>query len=253
MSRRFGGKVVLVTGGGSGIGLAAARAFAAEGASVVIADRDHERAVAGTSLIQQAGGRAASIAADISDPHACDAMVAYAMNAFGALHIAFNNAGVPSRIVDSFEDYSIEEWDRVLRTNLGGVFYSVKAEVPAMRSCGGTAIVNTASVMSLMASAGMASYVASKHGVAGLTKALALDLVRYGIRVNAVCPGFVDTPMLASAVTGPEARTHIESMPPVHRISTPEEIARVALFLASDESSYMIGALVSVDGGLSVQ
>jgi meso-butanediol dehydrogenase / (S,S)-butanediol dehydrogenase / diacetyl reductase len=147
----------------------------------------------------------------------------------------------------------VMEWQRLINTNLGGIFYSMKAEVPAMKACGGSAIVNTASIASLIAAPGMAAYVASKHGVGGLTKAAALDLIRHGIRVNAICPGFVDTPMLASAIEQPEMRRQIEAMVPIRRLATAEEVAAAALFLASSEASYLVGSLLSVDGGVVAQ
>jgi NAD(P)-dependent dehydrogenase (short-subunit alcohol dehydrogenase family) len=250
---RFSNKVVLVTGAASGIGLAAAKAFASEGAKVVLADRNVDLAAEGADAIRSAGGTASSVFTDVSDFAACEAMVAHTVETYGALHIAFNNAGMPSAIGGTFEDFTVDNWDTLIGTNLSGVFYSMKAEVPALKAHGGTAIVNTASIASLIAAPGMAAYVASKHGVGGLTKAAALDLISHGIRVNAICPGFVDTPMLAGAIATPEDRAAMGALAPIGRIASAEEVAQTALFLASDAASYMVGVLLSVDGGVVIQ
>lgn len=250
---RFSGKVVLVTGAAGGIGLAAAQAFADEGAQVVLADRNIALAEQGAQAIVDGGGIASAVFVDVSDSKSCQAMVDHALAIYGALHIAFNNAGMPSAIGGAFEDFSVENWDTLLATNLSGVFYAMKAQVPALKASGGTAIVNTASIAALIAAPGMAAYVASKHGVAGLTKAAALDLIGHGIRVNAICPGFVDTPMLAGALAQPGAREAMNAQAPIGRIASPQEVAQTALFLCSDAASYMVGALLSVDGGVTVQ
>jgi NAD(P)-dependent dehydrogenase (short-subunit alcohol dehydrogenase family) len=253
MKDRFAGKSVLVTGAASGIGLAAARAFAAEGARLVLADLNGAGAETAAASIRAAGGEAIAAALDVADFEQCAAAVALAVSRYGALDIAFNNAGMPSVITREFEDFTLEEWRRLIDVNLGGVFNCMKAEVPAFKAAGGGAIVNTASVASLVAAPGMAAYVASKHGVAGLTKAAALDLIRHGIRVNAVCPGMVRTAMLAPLMDDPQMLKHMESQVPIGRIGEAQEIARAVLFLASEDASYMVGALLSVDGGVTLQ
>ena len=249
---KFPEKVVLITGGASGIGLSAAHAFAREGARVVIADIDADAADRAAADIRSAGGTASGTRADVADYASCEAMVAHAVETFGGLHIAVNNAGVPSDIGGEFEDFSVESWHRLMGVNLTGVFLSMKAEAPALKASGGTAIVNTASVASFVAQPGMAAYVASKHGVAGLTKAAALDFIRHGIRVNAVCPGIIDTPMLAGAASNPEIVAAMEAGVPIHRMGRPEEIAEAILFLASDAAGYMVGALLRADGGVTL-
>lgn len=251
MSARFDGKVVLVTGGASGIGLAAAQGFAAEGARVVIADISAVAAEQAAASIVREGGKATSIAADMRHYQACLDMVDHAVSSFGGLHVAVNNAGVSDLPYGEFEDIDLQDWDRVIATNLGGIMRSMKAEVPALRRSGGKAIVNTASAAGVSAVPGKASYVASKHGVAGLTRAAALDLARHGIRVNAVCPGLTETPMVAAAAENPELRDAITAMTPIGRMAQADEIARAILFLASDDASYMTGSLMLVDGGLT--
>ncbi|OJX67997.1 MAG: hypothetical protein BGO95_06510 [Micrococcales bacterium 73-13] len=252
MTQRFTDRVVLVTGGAGGIGAATGRAFAAEGAIVALADRDLAGAEATAAAIIAAGGRASAHAVDIADEDSVDALVAGVVAEHGGLHIAFNNAGVPTPILPTFDELTPEIWRNVIDVNLTGTYLCMRAEVLALRASGGTAIVNTASIQSLRASAGQAGYIASKHGVAGLTKAVALDVIGDGIRVNAVCPGFIMTPMMAPAVAVPEVKAFLEEKAPIHRIAEAEEVARAVLFLASDEASYCVGSLLSVDGGLAI-
>ena len=182
---RFDGKSVLVTGGASGIGRAAALAFAAEGGRVLVVDQNGEGAHATAEDIRAAGGHAEAMRADISDYGQCAAMVSRAMQAFGSLHVAFNNAGIPGSMTKAVHEYELHEWNQMLAVNLTGVFHCLKAEVPAMLASRGGAIVNTASVAGLVAAKHMASYISAKHGVVGLTRAAALDLIGQGIRGHA--------------------------------------------------------------------
>lgn len=252
MNRRFESKVVLVTGAAGGIGLAAADAFAQAGARVMLVDRDGERVRAAAGRLRDAGLDAAAVVADVCRFEDCRAMVEATVERFGALHIAFNNAGISGGGPTRFDDLAVEDWDRLIGTNLSAVFYAMKAEVPALKAHGGQAIVNTASVTAQKGVPGLAGYVASKHGVLGLTKVAALDLVGDGIRVNAVCPGFVQTPMLAGAAAAPGMLGHLAGRVPMQRIASPEEVARTVLFLASSEAAYVTGAGLYVDGGLTV-
>ncbi len=253
MTQRFSGKTVLVTGAAGGIGLAAATAFAQEGANVVLADRDTIRVEAAAQSLSTAGLSASAVTVDVSNFASCQAMVAHTLATFGQLDIAFNNAGIPSALGIAFEDVPVEDWRNILDVNVSGMFYCMKAEVPAMKAAGGGAIVNTASVASIIAAKGMAAYVASKHAVAGLTKAAALDLIGSNIRVNAIAPGSVNTPMLAPLMADPVNSGAIAASVPAGRVGEPGEIANAVLFLASSDASYMVGALVCVDGGVVIQ
>jgi len=252
MGLRFEHKAVLVTGGASGIGRATAEAFAREGAMVMVADRDQAAAEIVSAQLRAQGATVDWVEVDVQDPASCDRMVAHMMSSFGALHIAFNNAAVPSKHYVEFDEITTADWDQTLAVNLNGVFYAMKAEVVAMRISGGGAIINTGSMMSAKTAPGMAAYITSKHGVAGLTQAAALDLIRHGIRVNAVCPGFVDTAMLAPVLAKDGARAALESSIPIGRIASPEEIANAVLFLASEEASYFVGATLHADGASTI-
>ncbi|MBN1206046.1 MAG: SDR family oxidoreductase [Myxococcaceae bacterium] len=252
MSKLLAGKVALVTGAAFGIGRATALNFAAEGAKVVVSDvaREGEETV---SLIRGAGGEAVFMRADISKANEVQALVYGAVKAFGRLDVAFNNAGIggPQLPVSELPE---EAWQKVLAVNLTGVFLCMKYELQQMEKQGGGAIVNNASILGTVAFANSSAYTASKHGVLGLTKTAALECATKNIRVNAVCPAFIQTPMLQSAgLLEPEARKALEAMHPVRRLGLPEEVARVVTFLASDQASFVTGHPMLVDGGYVAQ
>ncbi|MCK8787358.1 glucose 1-dehydrogenase [Roseomonas sp. NAR14] len=243
---------MIVTGGGSGIGRAAALLFAREGGQVVVADRSAEQARATAGMITAAGGRALAVAVDVAESVRCADMVERCLEAFGRLDIAFNNAGVGSTGFDLPEEDE-EAWDRIAAVNLKGVFLCMKYEIPAMRRGGGGVIVNTASVAGLVGEKGIATYAATKHGVVGMTRTAALDHIGENIRINAVCPGGTLTPMVARSMQRPGVAELRMARHPIGRFAQPEEIARAALFLASDDASFIVGHALPVDGGLTAQ
>jgi NAD(P)-dependent dehydrogenase (short-subunit alcohol dehydrogenase family) len=249
---RLAGKVAIVTGAGSGIGRASVAAFAAEGARVLAADVDEDAGAETVRAVHAEGGEATFARVDVARAADVEAMVAAAVRAYGGLDVLFNNAGVilSASAVDTTE----EQWDRVLGINLRGVWLGIKHAAPEIRKRGGGSIVNTASVHGLATVAGVAAYATSKHGVIGLTRAAALELAPWGIRVNAILPGAVDTPLLRSNLrdAGDEAEGFeaLSALEPIGRIGRPEEIARAAVYLACDDSSFATGAPFAVDGGL---
>jgi NAD(P)-dependent dehydrogenase (short-subunit alcohol dehydrogenase family) len=247
---RFQDKSIVVTGAGSGIGRAAAIMFAAEGGRVLVVDRYEADARETAVRIEEAGGTARAMAGDVSRAADCEAMVKAAVAAYGRLDVAFNNAGVGGSGFPLAEEEEIA-FDEVVAINLKGVFLSMKYEIPAMVKTGGGAIVNTASVAGLVGEPGISIYSASKHGVVGLTRTAALDHIRQGVRINAVCPGATRTPLLEKWFQDPNVESFVMNRHPIGRIGTPEEIARVALFLASDDASFVVGQAWAVDGGLT--
>jgi NAD(P)-dependent dehydrogenase (short-subunit alcohol dehydrogenase family) len=245
----FTGKVALVTGAGSGIGRASAAAFATAGATVAVADLSEQGGLETVSQIEAAGGTAKFYRADVSSetevPELIDAIVAD----FGGLDYAHNNAGIESPHLD-LVDVPFDAWKRVLNVDLNAVFLCLKSEIPAMLQRGGGAIVNTASVSGLIGGYKLTAYTAAKHGVVGLTKAAAMEYTRKGIRINAICPGPVDTAFTADLPT--EIRDILGGSTPIGRMATPQEIANSVLWLMSDDASYVLGQPLLVDGGVSL-
>lgn len=245
---RFAGKVAVVTGGASGIGRSAVEHLCAGGASVVVADVDADAGAATVEVVAAAGGDARFVAADVTDVSAVEAMVAAAVDTWGRLDIAFNNAGTSGSYAP-VADAAPDAWDRTLALNLTGVFLCLRAEIPAMVASGGGAIVNTSSAAGQMGFAGLSAYVASKHGVIGLTKSAALENARTGVRINAVLPGTVRTPMLEGFAGSDDALEAMGRTSPMGRLGEPAEIASAVLWLCSDEASYVTGHAFAVDGG----
>ena len=252
MSRRFQDKSVIVTGAGSGIGRAAALAFAAEGANVTVADIDDQHGRATVAQLRELGAQAEFVRVDVSHAADCAAMVKHAVDRYGRLDVAFNNAGINIGVVP-IADVEDAQWERIVAINLTGVFLCMKHEIPAMKRSGGGTIVNTASVGGVIGTAGVTAYCATKHGVVGLTKSAALDHIKDGIRINAVCPGGTYTAMLAEWFKDPEVERTAKAATPIGRMADPAEIARAVLFLTSEESSFMVGHALVVDGGLTAQ
>jgi NAD(P)-dependent dehydrogenase (short-subunit alcohol dehydrogenase family) len=248
----FTGKVALVTGAASGMGLAAAQAFAEAGAVVVLADFREDVVTAEAQKLVAAGHKTLALGCDVSDDAQVEQMVERAVSEFGRLDAAFNNAGVMARIAPTAES-TRDEWDRVIGINLRGVWSSMKYELRQMQRQGSGAIVNNASVGALTGNPGIASYIASKHGVVGLTRTAALEYIQHGIRVNAVNPGLIDTQIARDVVSGDEhAYNDIAKNVPIRRAGRPEEIASAVLWLCSPGASYVVGHALTVDGGMTV-
>jgi NAD(P)-dependent dehydrogenase (short-subunit alcohol dehydrogenase family) len=247
------GKVAVVTGGGSGIGRASALVFAREGAKVVVADVDVEGGEETVRLIRQNGGEALFVKTDVSQDTAVEALVARAVQTYGRLDCAYNNAGIEGPAATTSE-YPEEGWERVVAINLKGVWLCMKYEIPQMLKQGGGAIVNTASAAGLVGFRGGSAYVASKHGVVGLTKTAALEYAKAGVRVNAVCPGAIDTPMMGR-ITGhrPQRAERMAAAEPVGRMGRPAEIGEAVVWLCSDAASFVTGQAMAVDGGMTAQ
>jgi meso-butanediol dehydrogenase / (S,S)-butanediol dehydrogenase / diacetyl reductase len=240
-------KVSLITGAASGIGAATAKLFAAEGAIVIVVDIDESN---GRRVAEEIGARGIFHKANVSEPLEVEAMVELAVDRFGRLEVLHNNVATAGAVAP-VGDMPIEAWQRAIAVSLSGVFYGMRFALPQMVAQGGGVIVNTASVSGLAADYMLGAYNAAKAGVINLTRTAAIEYARKNIRVNAVCPGSVATPPLLRAIGEGEGRRLLEDHHPVGRIGLPEEIARVVLFLASEDSSFMTGSIVVADGGIS--
>lgn len=251
MESTFTNKVVIVTGGASGIGRAAALAFAKRGAKVAVADWTENQET--VQLITASGGEAIFIKCDVSKAADVKAMVEKTVATFGRLDYAFNNAGIEGASALT-KDCSEENWDKTIDVNLKGIWLCMKYEIPEILKQGKGAIVNCSSVAGLVGFQGLPAYVASKHGVVGLTKTAALEYAQLGIRVNAVCPGVIQTPMIDRLTgTNKEAIDQFTKLEPVGRFGQPEEIANAVIWLCSDKASFVTGHAMAVDGGFVAQ
>jgi NAD(P)-dependent dehydrogenase (short-subunit alcohol dehydrogenase family) len=246
---RFTGKVALVTGAASGIGRATALAFAAEGARVAILDRTAVALRETEAALKQAGGEVLAIACDVSIPEQVEAAVAQVVERFGRLDVAFNNAGVENKATPLHE-IELQEWDRILNINLRGTFVCMKHEIAQMVRQGGGVVVNTSSGAGIRGVAGGASYAASKHAIIGMTRSAALDYAKQNIRVNAILPGNIETPMMDRFTAG-DLQKAID-LEPVGRLGKPEEIVEAVLWMSSDLGGFVTGSAVVVDGGWSL-
>ena len=252
MTQRLEGKVALITGAGSGMGRAAAELFASEGARVVVTDVVDDAGNATVAAVRAAGGDATYVRADVSRRGDCEAMVRCATDTYGALHVLYNNAGIFPADDGGVLDTPESTWEKVMEINLKGVWLGCRAGIPAMIASGGGSIVNVASFVALVGAAtAQIAYTASKGGVLSMTREIAVEYARRDIRVNALCPGPIQTPLLEELLSDPARRARRMVHIPMGRLGHAEELARAALFLASDDASFMTGASLVVDGGIT--
>ena len=250
MIGRVENKIALVTGGGSGLGRATVQALAREGAKVLVADLNLESAHETVTMVAETGGEASAFAMDVTVATQVEAMVQTTVERYGRLDCAFNNAGIPGKVGTSVIDYEEEDWDRVIAVDLKGVWLGMKYELKQMLKQGHGVVVNTASIAGLVGLVGSSPYVASKHGVVGLTKTAALEFAQQNIRVNAVCPGVFRTPLVEKIIAElPEREELYLSAQPIGRMGRPEELAEAVVWLCSDAASFVTGHAFPVDGG----
>jgi len=246
-------KVALVTGAASGIGRASSLILAREGAKMVVSDIDASGAEETLSLIKERGGDGVFVHADVSKSNDVQELISRAVSTYGRLDCAYNNAGIEGYMSGRLHEYPEEAWDRLVDINIKGVWLCLKYEIPQMLEQGGGAIVNTASVAGLVGARRLSAYIASKHAVVGLTKAAALEYAQDGIRVNAVCPGIIDTPMMDRLIAGRETDEDMHTRQPIGRLGTPAEVAETVAWLCSDAASLVTGIAMAVDGGLTAE
>lgn len=248
MGKNFEGKVAIVTGGGSGIGQATAILYAARGASVTVCDINEQVGADTVKMITDNGGQAFFVKADVSKPEECEHLVAETVKKYGKLDVAFNNAGIGGE-ANPVADMSIEGWNKIIAVNLSSVFYCMKYEIAAMLQHGNAAIVNMSSILGSVGFANSAGYVAAKHGVIGVTQNAAIEYSAKGIRVNAVGPGFINTPLLTTAGMDDNMKKALATMHPIGRLGEPNEVAELVVWLSSDKASFVTGSYYAVDGG----
>lgn len=248
---QFRDKVAIVSGGGSGIGKAIAEELAAGGARVVVADLDGPSARAAAEAIEAAGGAAVACEVDTADAGSVESMVGFALERFGALHLAVNNAGIGGPSAD-IADYPLDGWRKVIGVNLDGVFYGMKYEIAAMLKSGGGAVVNMSSILGSVGWAQSCAYVAAKHALVGLTRTAALEYAAKGVRVNSVGPAFIDTPLLSKNLDA-DTLAQLSSLHPAGRLGRVEEVAALTCFLLSDRASFINGSYHLVDGGYTAR